>query len=128
MLGVRGKLTLIIAIFSIYSGFTSAKSECREMAARVVLDSDVAPVFLKNNRDLKELQGIMYNAEVFCKRLVKSVKTGKVTADSIRVKTDYGLKEAKEKYQNDGDVDAFEFQKMLAKVTMESIRIAERGN
>lgn len=126
MLGVRGKLTLIITLFSIYSGYASAKSECREMATRVVLDSDTAPTFLKNKEDLEDLQANMYNSEVYCKRLVKAIKTGKVTADSIRVKTDYGLKEAEEKYQNDGDVDAFEFQKMLAKVTMESIRIAEK--
>ncbi|HBE9080726.1 hypothetical protein [Serratia fonticola] len=126
MLGVRGKLTLIVTLFSIYSGFTSAKSECREMATRVVLDSDTAPTFLKNKEDLEDLQAFMYNSEVYCKRLIKAIKTGKVTADSIRIKTDYGLKEAEEKYQNDGDVDAFELEKMLAKVTMESVRIAEK--
>ncbi|MBC3248749.1 hypothetical protein H8I91_00575 [Serratia fonticola] len=126
MLGVRGKLTLIVTLFSIYSGFTSAKSECREMATRVVLDSDIAPTFLKDKEDLEDLQANMYNSEVFCKRLVKAIKTGKVTADSIRIKTDAGLKKAEEKYQSDGDVDEFEFEKMLAKVTMESIRIAEK--
>lgn len=126
MLGVRGKLPLIIILLSIYSGSLFAKSDCREMATRVVLDSGATPMFLENKEDLKDLQDIMYNSEVLCKRIVKAIKTGKVTADSIRVKTDYGLKEAEGKYQSDGDVDAFEFQKMLAKVTMKSIQIAEK--
>ncbi|CAI1614395.1 hypothetical protein [Serratia proteamaculans] len=126
MLGMRGKLPLIIMIFSIYSGFSSAKSECREMATRVVLDSDTAPMFLENKEDLKDLQANMYNSEVLCKRIVKAIKTGKVTADNMRSSMGDILKEAEEKYQKDGDVDAFEFQKMLIQVTMESIRIAEK--
>lgn len=126
MLGVRGKLPLIIMIFSIYSGFSSAKSECREMATRVVLESDTAPMFLNNKEDLKDLQANMYNSEVLCKRIVKAIKTGKVTADNMRSSMGDILKEAEEKYQKDGDVDGFEFQKMLIQVTMESIRIAEK--
>ncbi|MFS7241390.1 hypothetical protein AB6849_13840 [Serratia proteamaculans] len=126
MLGVRGNLTLIIIFFSLYSSVSAAKSECREMATRVVLESDTAPMFLNNKEDLKDLQENMYNSEVLCKRLVKAIKTGKVTADNMRASMGDILKEAEEKYQKDGDVDAFEFQKMLIQVTMESIRIAEK--
>ena len=63
-------MTLVAIILSVYSGFTAAKSECRKMATRVVLDSDAGPMFLKNKEDLKDLQDTMYNSEVLCKSIV----------------------------------------------------------
>ena len=121
-----GKLTLVAIILSVYSGFTAAKAECRKMATRVVLDSDAGPMFLKNKEDLKDLQDTMYNSEVLCKSIVKAIKTGKAKAENIRIGMEAELKDAEEKYQRDGDIDALEFQKMLVQVTLESVSIAEK--
>jgi hypothetical protein len=114
-------------VILLYTHNAAAQSECRVIADRAFMNSDLAPTYLDPNHPekLDEILSTMQNGEIFCKRAVQAMKSGKVSADVMREKNEKSLKEAQEQYQKDGNMDALEFQKMAAEILNGAIKIAE---
>lgn len=107
---------------------TTAKSECYDLATYTFFNSDLAPAYLGDNaqEQMKESLLVMHDSEIFCKRTVKALKTGKTSSADLRKVIDKTLSDAQNKYEKDGDVDSLELTKLTLEVLKGSIKIAEK--
>jgi hypothetical protein len=96
------------------------------------MNSDLAPIYLDNNHreeNRKQIQDFLTSVkdgELFCKRIVKFLKTGKISASQTRTKIETQLKDAYKQYEIDGDMDALETEKTIAKIASGAINIADK--
>ncbi|WP_185922450.1 hypothetical protein [Hafnia paralvei] len=117
------KLIFFLVVANCVS-LAQAKSPCHTLATNEFFNSSLTPI-AATRENIKDAQEMMANGETFCKDLVQAIKTGKTTSDSVRSKAAQYLTEAKEAFENDGDMDKLEFAKYLHSLQIGSAKIAD---
>lgn len=125
-------LTTLTILVNLYANNAVAKSDCRQLSSETFMNSDLSPIYLDNNhreesqKQIQDFLATVKDGETFCKIIVKSLKTGKISASQTRTKTENQLKDAYKKYEIDGDMDALETEKAIAKIASGAINIADK--
>lgn len=101
-----------------------AKSPCYKLATTTFFDSSISPT-VSTPETLKDAKNEMADGETFCKRVVQFIKTKGTTSEIVKTKADEMLKEAKDEFERDGDMDKLELAKYHYALTVGSAQIAE---
>lgn len=105
---------------------TYAKSPCYKLATTAFFDSSLSPA-VSTPESLEDANNEMADAETFCKRMVQAVKIKKTTSDKLRSVAEQVLKDAKQAFEQDGDMDKLELAKYHYALLMGSAKIADEA-
>lgn len=114
----------IFFFFMLYNQLAYAKSPCYKLATTAFFESSISPT-VASPQSLKDANAEMADGETLCKRLVQAVKTKKTTSEVLRSKAVDMLKEAKNDFEHDGDMDKLELIKYQYELVVGAARISE---